>query len=247
MMLGSKVFDRVCRARWDFRKSAAIIRSMTKLERILKDLVHEYSADGQNKALLLTGSVARGDASPLSDVDLIAVRDDAPGFTERTIDGILIEIKAASLEAFRQKMSADAMNVYQFLDATALFDRDECLRTLKAHATDILARYEPPRAAILKWLTSADQKMRAATEAERTDAAAFLLATNTWELLTGLYAINRRPVPPSTNALRLLPTLPKLPEGFREEWNELLLAPMQERIKAWQSLCQYVVIELQRS
>jgi hypothetical protein len=206
-------------------------------ERVIQYYQDKFSKDIKLHALLLTGSVARGEHAPSSDLDLIAVGDYQPTFTELTKDGITVEIKYRSLTAFMEKMDEDPMNCYQFLDAKLICGSQVFLDALLKHAHAVLEKATP--VVSKKWLVSAKEKMTGATDDEL--KLGFLVANNLWKLIEGIYAINGMPVPPMTTAYRNITSLPNLPTDFPKLWQDLLTSTNNTRKDAFIKLADFVL------
>ncbi|MQA78084.1 MAG: hypothetical protein GEV10_06335 [Streptosporangiales bacterium] len=103
---------------------------------MLGELVDEAKRDEDVIGLLLTGSLARGDALPGTDIDLRLIladglsrpRHDAPR------DGILVERGYADEPAARANLESDPMHVYAYLDGRILYDSGGVLTRLRQHA-----------------------------------------------------------------------------------------------------------------
>lgn len=209
-------------------------------QEIINKYQQKFLADSNLAALLVTGSVARGENKEFSDLDLIAVGNYEPRFEETKEDGITVEIKYRSLEAFKQKIDADAMNAYQFIDAKLVCGDEQVLVELKKTAEAALQNYKPELGGIIKLLTSSQEKLKAANEDEL--KASFVINTTLWKLVEGLYAVNKLPVPPSTTAYRNITKLVHLPKDFESLWNKLLLGSVEERSMAFNEMVEFVVM-----
>lgn len=112
----------------------------------LEVLIDDAERDAEVIALLLTGSMARGDALPGTDIDVrILVRTlTAPSFTRQQRAGVLIE-QTLTTEKFAQtKLLSNPMHVYAYLDGVILYDPDGALRRMRAVAEQLLSSYRVP-------------------------------------------------------------------------------------------------------
>src|SRR5690606_1125564 len=128
---------------------------MTKHKHILDQLKSSLASDKNNTALLVTGSVARNEQTDHSDLDLLLISKEKQPFKEELIDEIVVETKTNTLEGFIEKMKADPMNVYQWLDANIIFDKDNSSEELIREAKNIYEGYSPdPKeiAGVRKWI-----------------------------------------------------------------------------------------------
>src|SRR5881628_1666193 len=98
----------------------------------LTSLLSELRADDDVCGLLVTGSVARGDALPESDVDVVVIlRSGTPrhhALEER--EGVPIEVSALDEASARSKMEESPSYLYAFLDGRILFDPEGGLKAL---------------------------------------------------------------------------------------------------------------------
>ena len=164
-------------------------------------LLAELDRDERVTGVLLAGSLARGDALPGSDVDLVVlVADGVPAeFRAERRDGMLVEWSLQDEAAAREQLAARPMRIYTYLDGRILRDDTGGLLRLGAQARAHYAAYRTPpkeREDIAYWLHSAQDKLRAALEAGDMLRAAYWTSTTSWRLLEGLWAAHDRPMPP---------------------------------------------------
>ena len=209
-----------------------------KTEGVLKEISYDLEED--NLAVFVTGSVARNEDTPNSDIDLSVVSQTEHSFEEREIEGRLVEVKTNTLEGFKQKMKGEPMNVYQWLDAKAVHDPDNLLSELQKYAEDILIGYTPP---VLpkKWLESSLAKTESAKQSKNDLLLGFNISNILWKIVESLYIINSLPTPPSTTAFRRIKTLKKLPENFDEIWKDILTGSLDSRAEATMKLIKYLI------
>ena len=169
---------------------------------LLQEILDESSQQSDVIGILLTGSVARGDVLPGSDLDLRFLL--APGsrrsFSAELRQGILVERGYADVSKALRKLDSNPMEVYAYLDGRILFDSQGALADLTEQARQRFAAYHVPddeRREIAYWLQSARIKMAAALTASDTLKAAYLTSTQSWPLLQGLWAANEKPLPPN--------------------------------------------------
>lgn len=208
---------------------------MTKHKHILDQLKSGLASDKNNTALLVTGSVARNEQTDHSDLDLLLISKEKQPFKEELIDEIVVETKTNTLEGFIEKMKADPMNVYQWLDANIIFDKDNSSEKLIREAKNIYEGYSPdPKevAGVRKWLESAKIKIESAQNRNDELALGFNVSNILWQIVRGLYLLNNKPIPPSTPAFRRINELEKLPDNFDKKWERLLTGNLENRSQA---------------
>lgn len=179
---------------------------------IFHKLVDEFKKDSTIDGVLLNGSVALGTATESSDLDMI-VLGQRDGFVSQVIDGVLVEIHYTTFESAIHKLKGNPMEVYKYLDAKIEYDNGN-LREIMAHAENTFKNYHVPekdRKEITYWLKSLKPKLESALLKQDKLLISYLVSINTWKVLEGVWAVNQKPVPPSSslyrryNALELTP------------------------------------------
>lgn len=211
---------------------------MNSHEKILNQIIIELKPS--SKAIFVTGSYARNEATSKSDLDILAITKSDHSFEEKKIDGVVVEIKRNTMEGFKSKMDLDPVNVYQWLDAKAVFDPEDLLTDLKSYAQKILDNFTPSDFPY-KWLQSAKIKIESAKEAKNELLLGFNVSNILWKIVEGFYALNSLPTPPSSTAFRRMSDLQKVPENFPVIWNEALTGSLQVRSKATVDLIKYLL------
>lgn len=207
-----------------------------------KELITKYqqqfASDPNLNVLLVTGSFARGEHRPASDLDLIAIGNYEPKFVETTEKDITVEIKYRSIESFKEKISKDPINCYQFLDAKVILGDEKTLANIRYFAEETLKNYQPETGGIVKWISSSLEKIIAAEGNDH--KTAFIIVNTLWKVLEGIYAVNKLPIPPMTTAYRMVLTLNDLPVNFEQLWQEILLGTIPEKTSAFKTLANFV-------
>lgn len=207
---------------------------------VLEKIAATFKENKNNIALLVTGSVARGEAGENSDLDLLLVTKHGASFEEFDSEGVLVEIKSNTLQGFKEKMDESPMNIYQFLDAKLVLGLEDTLSDLQTYASKILENYksaEIPQ----KWLQSAKKKIVSAQEAHDELNLGFQTSNILWKIVEGFFALNSQPLPPNTTAFRRITLLPNLPAHFEELWKNALTGDLEGRSLATLKLIDYLV------
>ena len=201
----------------------------------------ELDRDERVTGVLLAGSLARGDALPGSDVDLVVlVADGVPTeFRAERRDGTLIERSYQNEAVAREQLAAQPMRVYTCLDGRILRDDTGGLLRLTAQARGQLATYRTSpkeREDLAYWLRSAQDKIHAALAAGDVLRAAYWTSTTSWKLLEGLWAAHDRPMPPGGSVWAHLDDLRSLTPELVRHLHVLFLGEAAARSAAMVTL-----------
>ena len=208
------------------------------------------SVDPAVAAVLLQGSVARGDANPGADVDLVVVLAEGrtPGFRHGHVAGVRVEEHRASLAELRAKLASRPGIAYGLTEAHLVYGPSTIEGTVREMARDALATFHldgPKRTRLAYWLTTSAEKCEAAAEQDDWARAALIADATLWPLLEGLWGANDLPAPPVGNVLSRLSTLPHVPPNVEEAFQRLLLGNAQERVAAFTELATWVASALE--
>lgn len=220
---------------------------MTKQEKIIEDIKLDFEKDEDCHALLVTGSVARGEATESSDIDLIQIAHTDVAFIEKKINGIVVEVKTHTREVYLEEMRSKPMNVYQWLDAKLIFDKENVSQELIEEARKIFETYKADpkeKQAVKKWLRSTKIKINEAMKSNNLSLIGFNVSNILWKMVEGLYIVNDQPTPPSTTAYRRIKTLDVLPDDFLSIWEGVLVGDLRERTTSTLVLIDFVVSEI---
>lgn len=195
---------------------------MLKQQKIFLDLVSEFKKDSTVEGVLVNGSVAVGTATELSDLDVL-VFGQKEAFEPRIIDGVTVEIQYITLNRAVERLQCNPMEVYKYLDAKIGYDCGK-MQEIIAYAESVFAEYcvsKQEQREITYWLKSTKLKLESAFLKNDMLCIAYLTATNTWKVLEGIWAVNQKPMPPSSSLYRRYTDLAITP---CENWFERLLA-----------------------
>ena len=193
--------------------------SGTKQRDIFNRELENLSNDRTVSGVLLTGSVACGCASENSDVDIIALCG-RHCFETHFTDGILVETSFVTYEYAVEKLNADPMAVYHWLDAEVALDRDGRLSQIMVLAKQKYENYQTPQKVkdgLYHWLMTARIKLETADPLKKR----YLAHINSWKILEALWAVNDKPTPPAGTAYRKKGELRTVP---CENWFEKLFS-----------------------
>lgn len=219
-----------------------------RYENLVRGLMATARADDEIIGLLLTGSLARGDALPGTDIDVRCILADGGGrpFEQTMRDGVLVECGYADVASAQARLESHPMNVYAYLDGRILYDPRGVLEQLRQRAQQRFDTYRAPeqeRSTNAFLLQCARDKICVAMAGGDELKAAFVIGTSSWQLMEGLWAANNRPLPPNSSVRPHLVDLvgpPEIAVGYRE----LFLADTPERIRVALELIDWILPRL---
>lgn len=172
---------------------------MEKQLLVLDKEIELLKKDSFVKGIMLIGSVSYGIANKYSDLDLIVLCD-KDQFVVKEVDGITVEIHYSKYETLLHRLESNPIEVYKYLYSKIILDNGS-LKALIEKAKNIYQNYQTPikeKDNIKYWLKATKIKLISALENKDELKLSYLLSTNTWKLLEGLFAINNKPMPPSS-------------------------------------------------
>ncbi|MBC8141857.1 MAG: nucleotidyltransferase domain-containing protein [Armatimonadetes bacterium] len=210
-------------------------------DRLTENILRETASDRNIVGVMIQGSVARGDAYPLSDLDLFFLLADGAShrFDTRTESSIVIECHALDFASTVTKLTANPMLAWGFVDGRILRDEANQLPRLVQIARYLLDNYETPRRewdGLFYWLRSAEIKISAAVDGGDLLKASFVSTTTMWKVLEAVWAVNRLPIPPSGAVLAHRHELRQVPENWQSLFDALFLGDMVERVEAMRTI-----------
>ena len=149
----------------------------------------------------MSGSLAYEKATEYSDIDLI-VLSNKNEFLSRRVEGILIEEHFHIYEKLVDGLDKNPVEVYKYIYSKILFD-DGRLADLIKKAQFLYDHYKTPmeeKEKINYWLTTVKDKLKGAIYNNDSLKTSYLLSTSSWEVLKGVWAVNDKPMPPSSIA-----------------------------------------------
>ncbi|MFB9777800.1 nucleotidyltransferase domain-containing protein [Brevibacterium otitidis] len=196
-------------------------------------------------AVLLAGSVARGEHACCSDVDILVVGP-PQGVLEptRVMGGVSVERLCNTPDEWKLRFNRVGTSwLYEFLDVVVLYDPDGVGRQLQLEAARVLHQYCTPkeqRANLRRELIHGVAKLDRARLSGESAWAGFWAALPVFTLLSGLFALHDVPLPGASRMMRELPRV-GLSEWESGHVGQLLTGDTEQRLAAAQALCDYLI------
>ncbi len=201
---------------------------MKKQVEILNNELKTFKADASVKGVMLTGSVAYGRATEDADLDIVVLCN-KDKFISKYVDNILVEIHFQKYSTMLKKLKSNPAEVYKYLYSKILFDNGK-LNQLVVESYRIYDNYIVPSKemeSIIYWLSSTKIKLLSALNNSDIQKVSYLISTNTWKVLEGMWAINNKPMPPSSLVFNKHDMLKNVP--FVNWFNNLLISDILSR------------------
>ena len=218
---------------------------MLKHLEIFNQFVSEFKKDSTVEGVLLNGSVASGTATEMSDLDMIILCNENK-FVSKVVDTILVEIHYITYDKAIERLNHYPMEVYKYLDAKIEYDNGK-LQEILACAENIFNEYcvsEKEKSEITYWLKSTELKLKSAFLKQDMLLISYLASTNLWKVLEGVWAVNQKPVPPSSSLYRRYKELEFIP--FQNWFEELLAENIEIKGKAMLKCIDWILDELNK-
>ena len=188
-------------------------------------------------AVMIAGSVARGEHVASSDVDLLVVTsEDAELQTsERSlVDGLLVEWIARPEAVWLSRFDRPKTSwLYAFLDARIVSDSGPAAR-LQAAARDLLSTYRTSaklRELLATWLWHGQAKLDRARRTGDLTVRGYWAALFVETVVDGLYAVHDVPLPAGARRLEYLHLVP-LTSGESDLLDSMLTGDTDRRFEA---------------
>lgn len=218
---------------------------MLKQLEIFNNLVSKLKEDPSIYGVLLNGSVAAGTATEISDLDIIVLSNENK-FVSKAMDDILVEIHYITFDKAIERLNHSPMEVYKYLDAKIEYDNGK-LQEIISYSNNLFDNYcvpEKEKSGILSWLKSTDVKLKSAFLKQDILLISYLVSTNLWKVLEGIWAVNNKPVPPSGSLFRRYTDLEFIP--FPNWFEELLVENTENRGRTMIKCIDWILKELDK-
>ena len=119
------------------------------------------------------------------------------------IDDVLVEIHYITYDKAIKRLNNYPMEVYKYLDAKIAYDNGKLKEIITcAENIFIIIVFRKRKREIVYWLNSIRLKLNSAFSKQDILLISYLVSTNLWKVLEGIWALNQKPVPPSSSLYR---------------------------------------------
>ena len=215
-------------------------------EGLIERVTNSLCRDKNVRGVLLTGSRARGDAHPGSDLDLLVLVDSltGPSFCAEIVADTLVERHFRDRVRAKARLLENPVELYSYLDGRTLYDPDGLLAELTEFAGNRFETYRTSaceKSAIFYWLKSASLKLNAAMAAGDTQKLGYYASINSWKVLEGLWAYNDKPMPPAGTVWAHVSDLQAVPESLEVSLRELFEGDARRRAQVMLELINWLL------
>ena len=148
----------------------------------------------------------------MSDLDIVVLGDENK-FVSKVIDAISVEIHYLTYDKAIERLNNCPMEVYKYLEVKIEYDNGK-LQEIISYAENIFNHYcvpEKQKREIVYWLKSTELKLKSAFSKQDMLMVSYLVSTNLWKVLEGIWAVNQKPLPPSSSLYRRYAELELVP------------------------------------
>lgn len=189
---------------------------------ILDHIVQELQKDKSVTGIMVMGSVADGTAADISDLDIMVLCN-IDKFEANFVDNILVEYIYRKHETALYKLQNSDMEVYHYINNKILYDQGQLqdLMQLAYQRYNSFKTKTETKTELYHWLVSARIKVMASLKRNDVLKTNYLTATNSWKLIEAIWAVNNKPMPPSSSVIKFMNELSIVPY---EKWFEKLFS-----------------------
>lgn len=197
-------------------------------------------ADGAATAVVLHGSVARGDHRADSDVDLVAIGPTSTGMGTTEVDGLRAEILTRTEEDWWAALARPLPTwAYAWSDGVVLVRSDEAADRLATEAARILRCFRPRPGLLMEYIDLWEHVLPKLTgtvaRGDETEIG-YAVGLSTQQLVESLFLVNDV-VPPPVSASETFERLRRLPAPDRlDDRLRLVMTHPDARVRAREKL-----------
>ncbi len=194
--------------------------------------------------IMLMGSVAQNNASAESDLDIMVLSNEN-SFKTEICDGVLVEYIFTTFDTRLQKLINNEMEVYHFINNKIIYDKDNQLHYLMEIAIEKYNNFTTEKeikAQIYHWLFSTKIKLLSAIKSSNILKQNYIVSTNSWKIIEAIYAINDKPVPPSSAVIRLCDKLENIP--YKNWFETLFIGNDNSKVNAMINIIEWILPQL---
>ena len=188
------------------RERSRLLASLPSPHRdALTTTLQDVVGDPDVLAVLLMGSLVRGDSFPGSDLDLtiFVAQATIDEVVYRICHGVVVQSNRLSLDRAYDRLRTRPGEVYRYLDGRAVYDPQQLLPDLFAMAQARADRYEMPEPDLLHtryWFIKIRAKLEWVLQRQDDVLAGYLVSIISAEIVADLFALLGKPPPQSAAA-----------------------------------------------
>jgi len=182
--------------------------------KLLDGIVDRYRDDKNVRAVLIGGSVARGEASGLSDFDIFLLVKEKTGYIRYHTGGIFIEVDSLTLSEVKQRLKATPEAYFSLIESKALWDPQGLHQKVIDLAEAFRESYkvtELMKADLFIKSVNCCNKLTSALDKKDSFLIAYHTALSLDVFYPALFALAGRITPPMTHAWKFAPKLKHIP------------------------------------
>lgn len=212
--------------------------------KLLEEVKTRYAHDPNVRAIFVSGSIARGEAGILSDVDVILIVAEPRGYVRFHTGDIEIEVDSLCLEDLPKRLAEDPMSSYTFAELRALHDPESLRPEIAKQAKDFQSGYKATNRAkgdLFVQLNHFRMKIKSAQMEGNVRKGIFFAELALEKIVGALYTLNNIISPPPAHAFKGLLALTIKPSEFPTLLRRLLEGEASERASASLELLDFLL------
>ncbi len=182
------------------------------LAKALKTVEQKYARERNIRAVFVVGSVARGTATGLSDIDLIHIVRRPRRYIRYFVGKTHIEVTSLTLRELPDRLRSQPVSYFSFREMLPLYDPEGLYRPVMRRLKVWRSRYHvdaKTQGDLYIILDHIQRKIISAQKSRNNARALFFSSVGLEQTLAGFFAFNDLLIPPAGEMMALLPTIKK--------------------------------------
>lgn len=217
------------------------------LNKTLHSVEQKYSRDRNIRAVFITGSVARGTATKLSDIDLVHIVRRPRPYVRYFSGQTHIEVLSLTFEEITKHLRQQPITLFSLWELRSLYDPEHLYLIIKKLLRTWRKKFhvEPKtRGDLYITLDHIQRKIISAKKAGDNVRALFFAIVGLEPILAGFFAANNVLIPPASEMIELLPMIKKKPAHFDRSVKTIIQGSNREKIQGTLGLLNFIVPRL---